>query len=227
MPGLSADGRHDLRRVSAGLGALRRSWPAFAAIGLLVALWSGRLPLLASISFTAHMALHLALVLVAAPLAIIALARTGVLRHVQFGIGAALAFSGFEMLVVWSWHTPALHLMAALSSPAFALQQVSFLIAGMLVWLPGLANGDRRSAAAGSVAMLGSFTHMTMLGVLLALTVEPVYAPGLCGGAFGLDALSDQRLGGIIMAIGGGIGYLGGALFFAARFLSSEAGGRG
>lgn len=170
-----------------------------------------------------HMALHLGLVLGAAPLAVVALARTGALRHARFGPGAALAFSGIEMLVVWSWHTPALHLAAALGSPAFASQQVSFLVAGMLVWLPGLANAGRRAAAAGTLAMLGSFTHMTMLGVLLALTPKQLYDVGVCGGAFGLDALTDQRLGGIMMALGGGLGYLAGGLFFAARLLGFNA----
>lgn len=232
MPGLSADGRHDLRLFSICLLVLRRAWPAAAVLVLLVALWSGPLPRLASVSFTTHMALHLALVLVAAPLAVIALARAGALRSAHFGVGAALAFSGFEMLIVWSWHMPALHLVAALSGPAFILQQASFLFAGMLVWLPGLSEtgrrgGSRRGAAAGAVAMLGSFAHMTMLGVLLALTMEPLYAPGLCGGAFGLDAITDQRLGGIMMAIGGGLGYLGGALFFSARLLGSEPGRSG
>ena len=126
------------------------------------------------------------------------------------------------MLVVWSWHTPAMHLAAALSGPAFALQQTSFLVVGMLVWLPGLTDGSRLTAASGTVAMVGSFTHMTMLGVLLALTTRPLYASGICGGAFGFDALTDQRLGGIAMALGGGIGYLTGALCFAMRLINSE-----
>ncbi|RKF12665.1 hypothetical protein D6850_17045 [Roseovarius spongiae] len=200
---------------------LRRFWPAAAAACLLLALWLGPLPRIASVSFTTHMVLHLALVLGAAPLAGLAFARTGALRNLRFGIGAALGFSGVEMLVVWSWHTPALHLAAALDGRAFALQQLSFLVTGMLVWLPGLADRTRRGAAAGALAMLGSFIHMTMLGVLLALAPGQIYASGICGGAFGLDALSDQRLGGIIMALGGGLGYLAAALYFAARLLGS------
>ena len=201
---------------------MHRYWPMVTVMVLLAAIWGGPLPRLAAVSFTTHMLLHLVLVLVAAPLAVAALARVGLLRHMRFGFGAALAFSGTEMLVVWSWHTPALHLAAALSGPAFAVQQTSFLVAGMLVWLPGLADGSRHGAAAGTVAMLGSFTHMTMLGVLLALTTRPLYAAGICGGAFGVDALTDQRLGGILMALGGGLGYLAGGLCFAARLIGSE-----
>ena len=212
-------GRQASRHERNATGAVHRFWPAAAITALLVALWAGPLPGLAAVSFTTHMALHLALVLIAAPLAVFALARAGALRRARFGVGAALAFSGVEMLVVWSWHAPALHAAAALNDAAFALQQASFLLAGMLVWLPGIANRGRAAAAAGTLAMLGSFAHMTMLGVLLALTPGPIYPPGLCGGAFGLDALTDQRLGGIMMALGGGLGYLGGAIFFAARLL--------
>ena len=213
---MSGGARH---RGSALRGLIRRLWPSAGVVALLAAIWGGPLPALASVSFTAHMALHLVLVLVAAPLAVVALARTGALEDARFGFGTALAFSGVEMLVVWAWHTPALHAEAALDRPAFVLQQVSFLMAGMLVWLPGLASASRPSAAAGVAAMLGSFTHMTMLGVLLALSTRAVYPLGICGGAFGLDALSDQRLGGILMALGGGTGYLTGALCFAARLL--------
>ncbi|WP_322867955.1 cytochrome c oxidase assembly protein [Aquicoccus sp. G2-2] len=219
MSDLNTQAPHGTPPVPAWPARLRRFWSAGAAACLLLALWLGPFPRIASVSFTMHMVLHLALVLGVAPLAVVALVRTGALRHAHFGIGAALAFSGIEMLVVWSWHTPALHLAAALSGRAFALQQLSFLITGMLVWLPGLANTGRRAAAAGTIAMLGSFMHMTMLGVLLALTPRQIYALGICGGAFGLDALTDQRLGGVLMALGGGLGYLTGALFFASRLL--------
>jgi putative membrane protein len=194
-----------------------------AVAGLLAALWAGPLPALASVSFTAHMALHLVLVMIAAPLAVVALARAGALGRTRFGPGAALGFAGVEMLVIWSWHLPALHTAAALGGAAFALQQACFLLAGMLVWLPGLSHGGRRAAAGGTLAMLGSLTHMTMLGVLLALAPGAIYPPGLCGGAFGLDALTDQRLGGLLMALVGGAVYTGAALIFAARLLGDPA----
>ena len=122
------------------------------------------------------------------------------------------------MLVVWGWHVPALHTAAALRPGAFALQQVTFLLAGILVWLPGFARG-RRAAAAGAAALIASFVHMTMLGVLLALAPRPIYPAEVCGGALGLDPLADQRLGGALMAVMGGFVYLGGAICSIARLL--------
>ena len=70
--------------------------------------------------------------------------------------------------------------------------------------------------------MLGSFIHqVTMLGVLLALTPGQIYAFGLCGGAFGLNALTDQHLGEILMALGGGLGYLSAGSVFRAGLLTA------
>ena len=83
----------------------------------------------------------------------------------------------------------------------------------------GIADGGRRAAAAGALATAASFVHMSMLGVLLAAAPGLVYPDALCGGAFGLDPLSDQRVGGALMATLGGLVYMGGALWFTARLL--------
>ena len=165
-----------------------------------------------------HMVLHLGLVLVAAPLLALGFGRAAARPGLPFGIAAALIFPLVEMLVVWAWHIPALHAAAALRPGAFALQQLTFLLAGLLVWLPGLGTG-RRAAASGAVALVASFVHMTMLGVLLALAPEPIYPAEVCGGAFGLDTLADQRLGGAIMAVAGGLVYLCGAIWSMSRLL--------
>lgn len=193
--------------------------PLGLSAALLIGLWAGPLPELARVSFSAHMALHLAIVVIVAPLLTMAL-RLAATRRVQFGAGAAIAVSAVELLVVWGWHAPLLHAAAALRPSAFVLQQASFLAAGVLVWLPGLLGSGRRAGAAGAIAMTASFTHMTMLGVLLASAPGLVYDPGLCGGAFGLDALMDQRLGGAMMAAFGGLAYLAGAVWFTKRLLS-------
>jgi putative membrane protein len=169
-----------------------------------------------------HMVLHLGLVLVAAPLLALGLARMAATREMRFGVLAALGFSLVEMLVVWAWHIPALHAAAALRPDAFVLQQATFLLAGLLVWLPGLGSG-RGAAAAGTAALVASFVHMTMLGVLLALAPEPIYPAEVCGGALGLNPLADQRAGGALMAVTGGFAYLCGAIWQLARLIDPPA----
>jgi putative membrane protein len=199
-------------------GAARRLWPLVLGCLVLTGLWASSLRSLASVSFTLHMVLHLGLVLVAAPLLALGVARAAAARHLRFGIAAAVAFSLVEMLVVWAWHIPALHGAAALRSDAFALQQATFLLAGLLVWVPALGSG-RRAAVGGAAALVASFVHMTMLGVLLALAPGPIYPAEVCGGALGLDPLADQRLGGALMAVTGGFVYLCGAIWSLARLL--------
>jgi putative membrane protein len=203
-----------------GGGRLLGFWPLTAGVGLLAALWLGPLPAMARVSFSVHMILHLAVMLAAAPLlalgAVRARAVPGRAPWIAIAAGAAVV----EMMVVWGWHAPTMHEAAALSPRIFALQQASFLGAGMLVWLPGLAAPGRGGAAAGTLAMLLSFTHMSMLGVLLTLAPALVYAPELCLGAFGLAPLEDQRLGGALMAVAGGLPYLAGGTVFAYRLLA-------
>jgi putative membrane protein len=82
------------------------------------------------------------------------------------------------------------------------------------------AGGSRAAFGIGMFAMLLTFMHMAMLGVLLALAPNLLYAPELCLGAFGLDRLDDQRLGGALMAVGGGLPYLIGGVALAYRFIA-------
>jgi putative membrane protein len=63
---------------------------------------------------------------------------------------------------------------------------------------------------------------MAMLGALLALAPELLYSPELCLGAFGVERLDDQRLGGALMATLGSLPYLAGALFLVHRLLAGE-----
>lgn len=195
---------------------MMRAWPLIAGLLLLAALWLGPLPEMARRAFSPHMILHLGLTLVAAPLVAIGAIRL-LPTHWREGAGqplsAALAVSALEFVVVWGWHAPALHEAAAGSSVMFAVQQASFLAAGLALWGTAFFGRGRRHAAAGALAMLLTSMHMAMLGVLLVLAPRLVYAPQFCLGAFGLDPLGDQQLGGGLMAFfGGGAAAIGGAV---------------
>jgi putative membrane protein len=107
-----------------------------------------------------------------------------------------------------------------------ALEQASFLAAGLLLWLSCTATaGDRRSGsrAAGVFGLLLTSIHMTLLGALLALSSRPLYGLGevTCLG-LRLDAQQDQALGGVLMLLIGGAVYLAGGLVLLARLLSGE-----
>ena len=191
-----------------------------AGVGLLALLWLGPLPEMSRTAFSAHMILHLGIVAAAAPLLAIGLNRTRYgFANLRPGLKSAAAASLFDLAMVWGWHAPPLHEAAATIDAAFVLQQVCFLAAGVLVWGIGFSGRDQAEAGVGAFAMLTTFMHMSMLGVLIALAPSLIYPPELCLGAFGFEALDDQRLGGTLMAVGGGLPYLAGGLVLVYRLI--------
>ena len=118
--------------------ALRRHGPLGLALLLLAVLWIGPLPARAETSFAAHMVLHMGVVALAAPLLAFSLGRSGLLPASaatgRFVLPAAL----LEFLLIWGWHAPALHDAARQHVGLFALEQGSFLLAGLaMLVLPG------------------------------------------------------------------------------------------
>jgi putative membrane protein len=197
---------------------------AAAAFAALTCVWLT--PLAASLPgpFSAHMATHMTVVAVAAPLLALALAGTALdplsrLPKPLLAVPASL----LELLVVWGWHAPALHDFARRSSVGFAAEQATFLASALVVWLCVAAPEWRNSAdlrhesgstsAIGVVALLLTSMHMTLLGALLALAPRPLYH------AHADAALADQQLGGALMLAVGGVVYLGGGLLLTARLV--------
>jgi putative membrane protein len=153
-----------------------------------------------------------------------------------------------ELLLVWGWHTPALHHAARHSALAFASEQGSFLASGLWLWLSavgGTRAGEPRCldrSAAGIVGLLLTCMHMTLLGALLALPPRPLYEHGAhadrdahadrgahsghgtlaardAAATARISPLDDQHLGGAIMIVLGGASYLAGGLWLAVGLL--------
>jgi putative membrane protein len=198
------------RRISLVLGVLA-----------LAAVWLGPLPALAATSFSAHMAMHMGVVAVAAPLLALGVAGGRFDPVVRApSLFPPVPWSIVELVVVWTWHTPVLHHAARHGLPAFAIEQASFLLSGFVVWIAAFGGGARLRAertGAGVLALLLTSMHMTLLGALLALAPRPLFAHGHGHGA--LSPLDDQHLGGAIMLLVGGISYLAGGLWLGARLL--------
>jgi putative membrane protein len=174
-------------------------------------------------AFSAHMTMHMGVVAVAAPLIAhgVAGGRFDPVRRAP-GLFPPIPLSIVELLVVWAWHAPALHHAARHSSLSFVLEQGSFLLSGLLVWLAALGGDGPELAsrrAAGVVALLLTSMHMTLLGALLALPPRPLYAHAAHAHASALPPLEDQHLGGAIMLVVGGITYLAGGLWLTAQLL--------
>jgi putative membrane protein len=206
------------------------------AMGMLIlaAAWCGPLPNMAGHSFTAHMSLHMAVVALAAPALACAAANTWVdpVRYMP-GLFAAVPASVVELLIVWAWHAPVLHHAARNTTWGFAVEQGTFLLAGLWLWLSALGSPNQSRSfelsaiaqrrGAGVLALLLTSMHMTLLGALLALSPRLLFQhhehSPISGLGSGLSPLVDQQLGGAVMLVVGGAVYLLGGVWLTGELL--------
>jgi putative membrane protein len=238
---LYAVGAARLWRVAGrGRGVRDGQLVSFAAgwVALVLALHSP----VASVSevlFSVHMTQHEILMLVAAPLLVLArplavfvwaLPRAGRERAGRWTrhpavAGAWRALTGpltvwvLHGAALWIWHLPGLFQAAVENDGIHALMHVCFLFSAALFWW-ALVHG-RYGRLGYGIGVLYVFTtgmHSTILGALLTLAPRPWYAIYRDRAAsLGIDPLEDQQLGGLLMWVPFGIVFIviGLALFAA------------
>ncbi len=185
--------------------------------------------------FAAHMAQHMALLVLAPPLLLLGrplAALTAGLPRRWRGPAAGLlrwkplrAACGWlvrpvpalavNALVLWGWHAPAAFNAAVENDLIHAAEHASFLIAGFAFWWAVLhpARADPMAPVAIALASLVTLIHSGLLGALIALSPVPLYAVYAGRGApWGMSQLEDQALAGLIMWIPAGFAYLGAGL---------------
>jgi len=201
----------------------------FFCAGLLVLalIWGGPLLTTWRDSFAAHMLAHMGVVAVASPLLAIGLtdARFG-LPEIPI-LSSPLVASLIDLVAVWIWHAPALREVVQQSALVGALEQASFLGAGLILWLACLrqtGEGGLLRGTAGAFGLLFTSVHMTLLGALLTLSPRPLYGEGeiSCFGVV-LSAGRDQEIGGVMMLLIGAAVYLAGGLFLLGGVLRDPA----
>jgi putative membrane protein len=242
--------------VAYGLG-LRRLWragPGAPAVGQAVAFAAGLaavaaalvspLDALAETLFAAHMAQHMLLVMVAAPLLVLGAPglplmvalpsgwRHRLARCRQHPAAAAgrrlltrpLVAWGAHVGVLWAWHLPGPYQAALASDLVHAAEHASFLGTAALFWWVVLSRDGRRRLAPGFAVLylFAAALQGSALGALLTLAPVPLYPLQAAGSApWGLAPLADQQLAGLIMWIPADLVYLGTAGTLFMRWLVS------
>jgi putative membrane protein len=112
-----------------------RRLAAYAGLAVLALAWLPPWPALAG-AFPGHMARHMALVAVAAPLLVLGFPRASLALALPPLAGTVLEFA-----VVWGWHLPAAHALGWTSGAGRVLEQAMFLGAGLALWAGVLAPG--------------------------------------------------------------------------------------
>lgn len=188
-------------------------------------------------SFTAHMIEHELIMLLAAPLLVLAEPLATMLwafpssaRRTLGAMGTAIAplyrwASGaviatlLQAAVLWIWHMPSLFDLALANDAWHAVQHLCFLVSALLFWTAMLGRRGAGATAAADRALAGLCLLATSivtgaLGALMAFATSPWYAgyARLAFAPFGLSPAEDQQVAGLIMWVPGGLVHLGAAL---------------
>jgi putative membrane protein len=223
------------RHASVGRGISRARAAAFTA-GLLtlVAALMSPLDALADALFSVHMVQHLSLILVASPLLVLGTPEVTLLWALPSGWRATVG--GFERRlglaivggergsgrgpvivivlatgVLWAWHAPALYDLAIRNDGVHTAEHVGFLVTAILFWASVLRS--RREQLGNGLRILyvaATALQCSLLGALITFAARPLYASHLVAAPeWGISALEDQQIAGLVMWVPPGFLYLG------------------
>jgi putative membrane protein len=215
----------------------------FAGLLVLFVALVSPLDALSGALFSAHMAQHLLLVVVAAPLLVWGAPPLTLLWavphrgrrplagwwHRQAGLRGGWRLLTqpvtvwlLHTLALWLWHAPAFYQAALTSESVHLLEHASFLGTALLFWWVILQPGDKGLWHYGVGMILAFATAMQsgLLGALMTFATMPWYpAYRATTTAWGLTPLDDQQLAGVIMWVPAGVVYLGATLMLLGVWL--------
>jgi putative membrane protein len=214
-------GRARLGRRVARSNGKHRAAAFYAGLAVLAGALMSPLDALSSALFSAHMVQHLLLMLVAAPLLAYARPAAALVAGLPAGgRDAARGIRGYRwraaarvalnplvvwtvgVLVLWTWHLPALYEAALTNEPLHILEHASFLGAAMLFWSVVLASGARRgvSRPVALLLVLASSVQSSALGAVLLLTPRALYPVHATGArVWEVSLVGDQHVAGGLM----------------------------
>lgn len=194
---------------------------------------------LGELLFSVHMVQHELMMIVAGPLLVLSrptsalllgLGKTtarpvvgatrnlGLSRARQLLLGPTSAWT-IHALGLWGWHIPFLFNAGLQSTWVHTAQHFSFLLIALIFWY-SLLHIQRSQSVIGMLYLFTTAMHASLLGALLTFSPKVWYQPYVdTAPRFGLSALQDQQLGGLIMWMPAGVVFIAGALLFLARLL--------
>lgn len=178
---------------------LWRRGSGVAAVAVLAVAFLSPLCALSAALFSARVVHHVLLVAVAAPL----IAAAWPARLPRSPVLPFLAAT----VVLWLWHLPAAYDLALGNIAVYWVMQVTLLGTAVVFWRAVLQ--PRQPTGAALLCILAAYVQMALLGALLTLAPEPLYALHATAPlAFGFTPLADQQFGGLIMWVPAGLPFL-------------------
>ncbi|MBA3631797.1 MAG: cytochrome c oxidase assembly protein [Acidobacteria bacterium] len=195
--------------------------------------------------FSAHMTQHEILMLISAPLLILSKPLVATMwampRKWRGGAKSVIKFKPIERIwhfitnpfvawaihtvALWIWHVPFLFQATLESNFVHTLQHLSFFLSALLFWQAIIASPrGLMGYGAGVLYLFTTSIHSGLLGAFLTFTTNVWYpAYEKTTASWGLTALEDQQLGGLIMWVPAGIVYIvAGLIMFAGWLTDSE-----
>jgi putative membrane protein len=226
-------------RSSRGVDLPRRLyfWSGMAVLA--IALISPLHPL-GEVLFSAHMAQHEILMLIAAPLLVLSRPAVPLLWGLPFGsrrvvgrgfnhpavqrVWTAITrpFSAWwiHAVALWGWHLPSLFQATLQNEWIHTAQHLSFFVSALLFWWALFYGGGRSGYGSAVVYIFTTAIHTGILGALLTfspLVIYPAYTATTP--LWGLTPLEDQQLGGLIMWVPASLVYIAAGLALFAAWL--------
>src|SRR5581483_6513434 len=120
------------------------------------------------------------------------------------------------------WHIPSWYDLTLTDENVHIVEHLTFMAAGILVWWPVL-NPVRRlrlSYALQELYLFANLFPMMALGIFYSFWQHPLYAPYIAAPRlWGISALTDQKIGGLIMWMPGDIPFALAMLIIGMRWL--------
>ena len=190
--------------------------------------------------FSVHMLQHELLMVVAAPLLVLSrpleawtwalkpawrkllarIARIDALHEAWRICSEPIGAWSLHAIAIWVWHVPVLFEAALADEAVHIAQHSCFLSSALFFWWSVFGRGASRHGGASMASLFTTMMHTSALGALLTLAPIPWYAHYAQASVFGLSALEDQQLGGLLMWVPGGIAYLVAGLAVVAAWLA-------
>ena len=126
-------------------------------------------------------------------------------------------------IIIWIWHVPFLFDAAVTNSAVHRLQHLSFFATAVAFWWSVLWKSNQGAAA---WSLFLTMLHTSALGALMALAPRVLYATEKRTTPYwGLSALEDQQLAGVIMWVPSGTIYAAAAMLMIALWIRGSAKG--
>jgi putative copper resistance protein D len=167
---------------------------------------------------SAHMAQHLLLADLPAPLLlygvrspvivflwpkaiVVTVARMGWLRWLWSTVRRPAWAMTIWMTVLFAWHIPVAYEVALHTQWVHDLEHLSFAFTGILAWYPVMDPLARKGGELGrALYLIAARSGGSILAIVLMVTPTQIYDTyGLASERYGIDPVSDQQLAGVLM----------------------------